>query len=296
MKLKIKNITKSFGDKQVLKNINFSAVSGKALGILGRNGAGKTTLIRIIMDIFNADKGEILIDGNPINPNKIKLGYLPEERGLYPQVVVISQLVYLGMLQGMTKNDAIKSAEYWLDKLQMNEYKKSKLGKLSKGNQQKIQLIVSLIANPDIIILDELFSGLDPVNAFILRDTVKELVQNNKILLFSSHQMNYVEEFCNDICILNDGNIVVDDTITNLKRNYPRDKIILKSSELSKIKENLTEYSEIIENNLVINLKSPDDKHPLFTKILQMNIDIDEMKIYEPSLNDIFIQYTKEAE
>ena len=195
MILELKNIDKSFGDKEVLKGVSFTAEGGKAFGLLGRNGAGKTTSIRILMNVFPANSGEVLIDGKPIDYGKIGIGYLPEERGLYPKKLIIDQLVYFAELKGMNTKDAVKAVDYWLDRLGMTEYRNKRLDTLSKGNQQKIQLITALAHDPDIVILDEPFSGLDPVNAMLLKDVVKEQIAKGKIVLFSSHQMSYIEEF-----------------------------------------------------------------------------------------------------
>ena len=191
MILELRNIDKSFGEKEVLKGVSFTAEGGKAFGLLGRNGAGKTTSIRILMNVFPANSGEVLIDREPIDYDKIGIGYLPEERGLYPKKLIIDQLVYFAELKGMSAKDAVKAVDYWLGRLGMSEYRNKRLDTLSKGNQQKIQLITALAHDPDIVILDEPFSGLDPVNAMLLKDVVKEQISKGKIVLFSSHQMSY---------------------------------------------------------------------------------------------------------
>ena len=231
MVLSVNNVSKSFGDKQVLKGISFSCEGGKALGLLGRNGAGKTTMIRIIMGVFNADNGNVTLDGVAMNTSNVKIGYLPEERGLYPKKKIMEQLVYFASLQGIDRQTAISNADKLFKKLQIEEYKNVRLDTLSKGNQQKVQLIATLIANPDIVILDEPFSGLDPVNASLLKDIVKDLIADGKLVLFSSHQMNYIEEFCDDILILNGGQIVLSGNIKNIKRGYARNIIEIKSEK-----------------------------------------------------------------
>ena len=299
MKININNVSKSFGENRVLNGISLEATSGKALGILGRNGAGKTTMIRIIMGVFNPDEGQLTIDGKAIDRDKISTGYLPEERGLYPKKTIIDQMVYFGRLKGMDKKSATTSALYWLDRLGMMDHKTKRLDTLSKGNQQKIQLAITLLGDPDIVILDEPFSGLDPVNAMLLKDVVKELLVNNKIVLFSSHQMNYIEEFCDNIAILNGGNIVLSGSIQEIKRGYDRSKIIVVSKEIPQIKENLEKNpiareTTISGQNLVVTLKSPNDKTELFAILSRMNLDIDEIKVYEPTLNDIFVEYTED--
>ena len=200
MLLELRDICKSFGEKQVLKGISFKAQSGKAFGLLGRNGAGKPTTIRILMNVFPPDSGEVLIDGKPLDYDRIGIGYLPEERGLYPKKTILDQLVYFSVLKGMSRKQAVSAIDMWLERLEMTEYRNRRLDTLSKGNQQKIQLITALAHDPDIIILDEPFSGLDPVNAMMLKDVVREQLQKGKIVLFSSHQMSYIEEFCDLNC------------------------------------------------------------------------------------------------
>ncbi|MBO5303664.1 MAG: ATP-binding cassette domain-containing protein [Lachnospiraceae bacterium] len=294
MKLELKDIKKSFGEKEVLKGISFLAESGKAFGLLGRNGAGKTTSIRILMNVFGADSGEVFMDGKKIDYKKVKIGYLPEERGLYPKKKIIDQLVYFAELNGMKYKDAVKSIDYWLDRLGMMEHRNKRLDTLSKGNQQKIQLITALAHNPEIVILDEPFSGLDPVNAMLLKDVVKEEISKGKIVLFSSHQMNYIEEFCDKIAILNGGNIVLQGEITEIKRNYVRDKLIVRSQELDKIREYLGADCFMNEaGELVVQLKAAEEKQKVM-KDLTEKYDIDEIKVFEPSLNDIFVEYAGE--
>lgn len=199
MKLEVINLKKSFGDKEVLHGISFSIESGKALGLLGRNGAGKTTTIRILMDVFHANEGSILVDGKPFRTKDFRIGYLPEERGLYPKKGVLEQLMYLAQLRGSSRADAKEQSMRWLKRLEVDEYAQRKLETLSKGNQQKVQLAQTLVCNPDLVILDEPFSGLDPVNSQILKDVIREQIQDGKLVIFSSHQMSYVEEFCEDI-------------------------------------------------------------------------------------------------
>ena len=261
MKLEIKNIYKSFGSKKVLKGVSFFAESGEAFGLLGRNGAGKTTSIRILMDVFAPENGEVLIDGKPVDYDKIRIGYLPEERGLYPKKKIIDQLVYFAELNGMSKRDAVKAVDYWLKRLKMSEHRNKRLDTLSKGNQQKIQLITALAHNPQIIILDEPFSGLDPVNAMLLKDVVKEQIEKGKIVLFSSHQMNYIEEFCSKIGIINNGEMVLQGSLHDIKRNYVRDRLVVRTEYPEKIIEKLGSQCTAKESGeLIVKLKSAEDK------------------------------------
>ena len=178
MHLEVNNLKKNFGENEVLHGLSFKVTSGKALGLLGRNGAGKTTTIRILMDLFQASNGTILLDGNTFKPREFQIGYLPEERGLYPKKKVYEQLVYLGQLRGLSKSELKENILYWLDRLGVMEYKDKKLETLSKGNQQKVQLASTFLCHPEIIILDEPFSGLDPVNSQILKEIIREQIQS----------------------------------------------------------------------------------------------------------------------
>ena len=294
MKLEFKSIDKSFGDNHVLKGICFCAESSKALGLLGRNGAGKTTSIRILMGVFSQDSGEVLLDGKPIDRKNIRFGYLPEERGLYPKRVIAEQLEYFGLLKGLSKSDAKDSAKRWLERLGMTEYANKKLDTLSKGNQQKIQLAAALIADPDIVVLDEPFSGLDPVNAMLLKDVIKDIIAGGKIVLFSSHQMNYIEEFCDDIAVLNGGEIVLSGNLRDIKRSYDRTLIIVKSKDAEAISGFLDESTECDGDVVKVRLKSENDKNELLRKLSEGGFDIDNIDVFEPSLNDIFVQYTSD--
>lgn len=300
MNLTVNDIYKSFGEKSVLKGISFSAESGKALGILGRNGAGKTTLIRIIMQVFSADAGTVTLDGAPINTEKIHIGYLPEERGLYPKQKIMNQLLYFAELKGVGKKSARQTADKYFKELEIEQYKNVRLDTLSKGNQQKIQLIAALIANPDIVILDEPFSGLDPVNAGMLKNIVKELIAEGKMVLFSSHQMNYIEEFCDDIVILNGGKSVLDGSIKKIKRSYARNVLEITVQECESALNTVLNASlpfvsnaEIIDGKLTVTLKDEADK-PQLIKFAAENLpDIDGISVKEPTLADIFIHYTE---
>lgn len=295
MVLELKNIEKSFGEKKVLTGVSFKAEGGKAFGLLGRNGAGKTTSIRILMDVFPANSGEVLIDGQPIDYNKIGIGYLPEERGLYPKKIIIDQLTYFAELKGMSRKAAVQSIDYWLGRLGMTEYRNKKLETLSKGNQQKIQLITALAHDPDIIILDEPFSGLDPVNAMLLKDVVKEQIAKGKIVLFSSHQMSYIEEFCDSIAILNNGVVALHGDLHNIKRDYPRDRLVVKTETPDAIIADFGSSCTVMDNgDLMIRLGSPSEKKTTMTRLVE-TYDIDEVKVYEPSLNDIFVEYAGDA-
>lgn len=295
MILELKNIDKSFGEKEVLKGVSFVAEGGKAFGLLGRNGAGKTTSIRILMNVFPANSGEVLIDGKPIDYDKIGIGYLPEERGLYPKKIIIDQLTYFAELKGMSRKDAVKSIDHWLERLGMTEYRNKRLDTLSKGNQQKIQLITALAHDPNIVILDEPFSGLDPVNAMLLKDVVKEQIAKGKIVLFSSHQMSYIEEFCDSIAILNNGVVALHGDLHDIKRDYPRDRLVVKTETPDAIIADFGSSCTVMENgSLMLRLADSSEKKATMTRLVE-KYDIDEVKVFEPSLNDIFVEYAGDA-
>ncbi len=296
--LEMRGIRKSFGDKEVLHGVSFSVESGSALGLLGRNGAGKTTSIRILMDVFHANSGEILLDGKPFEPAKNQIGYLPEERGLYPKRKVLEQMIFLARLRGMSRTNAKSNSEKWLKRLEVEEYANRKLETLSKGNQQKVQLASTLVCDPDIVILDEPFSGLDPVNSQILKDVVNELIAEGKIVIFSSHQMSYVEEFCDNIAIINQGEVVLSGRLKEIKKEYGKNRMMLSAEnldgkvladKLSAEYSSLVEVSEIKKDFLVLELKDGITAKDLLKKLSESDIDVEKFGRYEPSLNDIFV-------
>ena len=305
MKLEVKDITKSFGDKQVLHGISFEVQSGRALGLLGRNGAGKTTTIRILMDVFHANSGEVLLDGEKFNQRKHLIGYLPEERGLYPKKKVIEQMVYLGRIRGISKSEAVANSKKWLKRLGVLEYENAKLETLSKGNQQKVQLASTLVCDPDIVILDEPFSGLDPVNSRILQDVVMELIGQNKIVIFSSHQMSYVEEFCKDIVIINKGDVVLSGDLDNIKREFGKNQLVVSAVDktLDDLENIINEHmSDILEitgrtkEELIIKNIADVSRKQILSKFISENIEIERFETYKPSLNDIFVSKVGDAD
>lgn len=305
MKLEVKDITKSFGDKQVLHGISFEVQSGRALGLLGRNGAGKTTTIRILMDVFRANSGEVLLDGEKFNQRKHLIGYLPEERGLYPKKKVIEQMVYLGRIRGISKSEAVANSKKWLKRLGVLEYENAKLETLSKGNQQKVQLASTLVCDPDIVILDEPFSGLDPVNSRILQDVVMELIGQNKIVIFSSHQMSYVEEFCKDIVIINKGDVVLSGDLDNIKREFGKNQLVVSAVDktLDDLENIINEHmSDILEitgrtkEELIIKKVADVSRKQILSKFISENIEIERFETYKPSLNDIFVSKVGDAD
>lgn len=299
MKLEVKDLHKSFGGTEVLHGISFSVESGRALGLLGRNGAGKTTTIRILMQVFAANKGTVTLDGVPFSTKKIGIGYLPEERGLYPKKTVTEQLMYLAQLRGMKKAEAAKAVKHWLERMGVEQYASRKLETLSKGNQQKVQLASTLVCDPEIVILDEPFSGLDPVNSQILQEVVQELIRDGKIVIFSSHQMSYVEEFCEDIVIINHGEVVLSGHLDTIKRDFGKDQLVLCALDLSpeeftdQLQSRLSDIVQITgqtKEDVIVRLNEGVSRRDLLAKLSQMeDISIEHFETYKPSLNDIFV-------
>lgn len=272
---------------------------------LGINGAGKTTTIRILMDVFRANSGEVLLDGEKFNQRKHLIGYLPEERGLYPKKKVIEQMVYLGRIRGISKSEAVANSKKWLKRLGVLEYENAKLETLSKGNQQKVQLASTLVCDPDIVILDEPFSGLDPVNSRILQDVVMELIGQNKIVIFSSHQMSYVEEFCKDIVIINKGDVVLSGDLDNIKREFGKNQLVVSAVDKTLddleniINEHMSDILEIIgrtKEELIIKNVADVSRKQILSKFISENIEIERFETYKPSLNDIFVSKVGDAD
>ena len=293
MELKLIDINKSFSGKHILKDVSFVARSGKPLGFLGRNGAGKTTTIRILMQVFNPDSGQVLLNGEEFDRSKYKIGYMPEERGLYPNVTVGDQLFYLGKLKGMETSAINQAIEYWLGSFELLDYKNKNLETLSKGNQQKIQIIQSVINDPDILILDEPFSGLDPVNAQSLSQVIIDFIEKNRIVIFSSHQMSSVEEFCDDIVLINNGEIILNGSLNKVKAELGngRKRIIIKDMPQEELKEKLLAqgdfHIEADRTSLIVDFNQ--SNADVLSVLAAIGGEIELFSDYKPSLNDIFI-------
>ena len=296
MILEIQNLHKSFDGNEVLHGISFSVKSGKALGLLGRNGAGKSTTIRILMDVFKANEGTMKIDGKEFHPKDYNIGYLPEERGLYPKKKVSEQLLFLSQLRGLSNKEAKDNVKKWLKRLGIEEYEHRILETLSKGNQQKVQLAQTLMCDPDIIILDEPFSGLDPVNSQILKEVIEEQIQDGKLVIFSSHQMSYVEEFCEEIVILHHGDIVLQGNLKQIKREFGKNRIVLRAihEKLDWIlKEQCSDLFQIYakrDSDYIIELHNGVTRPQVLQKLMDYKVDIEAFYLYEASLTDIFVE------
>ncbi|MDO5718580.1 MAG: ATP-binding cassette domain-containing protein [Tissierellia bacterium] len=297
MRLDIVNINKSFSEKQILHDVSFSVQSGKAMGFLGRNGAGKTTTIRALMGVFKQDSGQFLLDGKPFDPNKNRVGYLPEERGMYAKEPILEQLIYFGKLRGASRAEALKSAEYWIERFELSEHKKKKLETLSKGNQQKIQISQAFLTNPDILILDEPFSGLDPVNSQTLKDIILEFISDKKLVIFSSHQMAYVEDFCDEITLINKGKVVLSGDLKDIKREMRSNKIRISAQNFTNeefinyLRENIKDINIGSDrHSAVVELLEGKSSNELLGELISKQVEIEMFSMYEPSLQDIFIR------
>ncbi|ELC8427958.1 ABC transporter ATP-binding protein [Clostridium perfringens] len=292
MRVEAQNISKTFGEVQALKDLSFVIEKGKALGLLGRNGAGKTTAIRILLGILPSDTGKVLVDNKKLSFDENAFGYLPEERGLYLKYTVKSQLMHFASLYGMKKKEALNSIEYWLEKFEISEYLNKKVETLSKGNKQKIQLIVAVMHDPEVIILDEPFSGLDPVNVELFKTVIRELLAKGKTLIFSSHRMADVEEFCDDIIMLKKGETILQGNLDKIKEDYGIKGLVVEGEEKVQdfLKELGFETLEFKKGSYRVNLKDVEKGKELLRKITNTDLDIRGFYFERPSLNDIFIE------
>ncbi len=291
MGLIVKNVNKSFGDKHVVDNISFSLEEPGVFGLLGTNGAGKTTTIRMILGIIKKDSGEITWNGKAVTRGNVNFGYLPEERGLYPKSTIYDQLVYFANLKGLDMRAADKAVKMWLDKLNLMEYINSPAEKLSKGNQQKVQFITAMLHDPDLIVLDEPFSGLDPLNTEILSKIMKELVKSGKYIIMSSHQMSVIEEFCSNLVILNRGKTVLSGNLKEIKDSYETNKVLIETTdEIDGILKRLK--VDVLDKNDDEYLVSADanDRRKLLNELVKNNIDVKTFKVIKPTLHEIFIE------
>ncbi len=292
MTLKVEQVTKKFKQFVAVDDISFELQKGKILGFLGRNGAGKTTTFRMILGLSEPTEGKITYEGKKIDKTMYDIiGYLPEERGLHPKLTVTEELKYLATLKGMKNADIKKALDYWLARFQITENRHKKIEALSKGNQQKVQLLASMIHEPSLLILDEPFSGLDPVNVELLKDAVKDLNAKGTTIIFSSHRMEHVEELCDNICILNRGQMVVQGDIQQVKQQAGYQRLVVdapydlsEAAQLTGVLHYETHRSEnyfTIENETVA--------EAIF-QIVQQKGYAKRFQLMEPTINEIFIE------
>jgi ABC-2 type transport system ATP-binding protein len=292
MALQLESVTKRFGDFTAVDDLTLSVGDGTMYGFLGANGAGKTTTFRMILGLLNANEGRITWNNKPINyKTSPEIGYLPEERGLYPKMKVEEQLIFLGQLRGMNKTDAKAGLKNWLDRMEIPHYANKKVEELSKGNQQKIQVIASLLHNPKLLILDEPFSGLDPVNVELLKEAIIEFRNSGATIVFSSHRMDHVEELCEELSIIHHGKQIVSGTLREVKQSFGKQNVRIHSdNDLSKLASisGVTSVSKSIEGALY-QVESEHIANKLLTAALETG-PIRHFAIEEPSLQDIFIE------
>ncbi len=292
MGLIVKNVTKTFEEKVAVDSISFEINKPGVFGLLGTNGAGKTTTIRMMLGILKKNQGEISWNGKEVTRKNVNFGYLPEERGVYPKTRIYEQLMYFAKLKGMNKKEANKAIDYWLKKLNVEEYKYKEAEKLSKGNQQKIQFITSVLHNPELLILDEPFSGLDPVNTELLKTIILELIEEGKYIVMSSHQMSSIEEFCSDIVILNKGKTVIKGNLNEIKNSYPSNKVeLITSGNVDRIVESIgLKINHNVDNNYEIAIKNEEEADSLYKKLADENVKVIKFEVKKPSLHEIFIE------
>ena len=316
MSLEVKNLVKKYGEKTVVNDLSFKMEEPGVYALLGTNGAGKTTTIRIILGMLSYDSGQVLWNGKDIDPMSINLGYLAEERGLYPKFTLMDQLLYFAKLKNVPKALAKERIKYWAERLEVAEYlyqpveenKKKSLSKkknkpktadmLSKGNQQKIQLMAALLSDPEFIVLDEPLSGLDPVNTDLFKGIIKELIDAKKYIIMSSHQMPTIEEFCKDITILNRGNVVLQGDLNEIKKSYGRVNMFVKC-EGKDIKPYIESFNLKVVNETPdgYQLKVTGEKQAgeFLTKLVEDKVTVINFELREPSLHEIFVEKVGDA-
>ena len=288
----LENVSKTFVEKKAVEGISFSLNKPGVFGLLGTNGAGKTTTIRMLLGIIKKDSGEITWNGKKVDRKSVNFGYLPEERGVYPKVKIYDQLMYFAELKGMKKQEADTAIKNWAKKLKVEEYMQMPAEKLSKGNQQKIQFMTAVIHNPELVVLDEPFSGLDPVNTELLKNIIIDLVKEEKYVIMSAHQMSTIEEFCSDILILNKGKTVLQGNLREIKDQYPANRVQIETNE--SITENIAKLGLEIENEknneYTIKIDNEEQAHNLLNELVKDRKTINKFEITKPTLNDIFIE------
>ena len=287
----VTNISKTFGKTVAVNNVSFEVERGRIFGLLGPNGAGKTTTIRMINFIMPPDEGEILINGIKAGPKTQRwIGYMPEERGLYKKMKVGEQLIYLAQLKGLTASDAREKIRYWLKRFGAYDWHSKTVGELSKGMSQKIQFIATIVHDPDIYIFDEPFSGLDPINSELLKEIIIELREKGKTILFSTHRMEQVEQMCDDICLFNNGKVVLTGNLRKVKKDFGKNTVLIEFEgdpafldqlENVRINNRSTNFAEI---RILEGL----DHQDILRKAME-NTEVHKFQLVEPSLNEIFI-------
>jgi ABC-2 type transport system ATP-binding protein len=290
--LEVQGLSKSFGALQAVKNVSFNIPEGSVFGLIGRNGAGKTTTIRMLMNIYSPDSGSIMLRGKPVDREfNSRVGYLPEERGLYKKMKVIDTLMFFAELKGKTGKAARKEALEYLDRFQLLDRKDSKVEDLSKGNQQKVQFIATVLHDPEFLILDEPFSGLDPINTTILKDIILDLKKQGKVIIFSTHLMDFAEMMCDHIAIINKGEIIEQGTMGEIKAKYSKNNIqLVYEGNLDFLQSNKDILSvEDFGNSTGIRVASQEAIQPLLKSLIENNVQVKRFDSNDISLHEVFV-------
>jgi|SRR5579883_43009 ABC-2 type transport system ATP-binding protein len=300
MGLLVEQVNKSFAGVRVIKDLSMEVKEASLFGFLGPNGAGKTTTMRMILDILRPDSGRITWNGQDVRtvPRR-NWGYLPEERGLYPKVEVEEQLLFLARLYGLSKSSAQKNLDEWLERFQITEYRKKRVDELSKGNQQKIQFLATILHDPLILIMDEPFSGLDPINANILKEAFEEMHRQGRTIIFSTHQLEQVEELCQDVVIINKGQTIVQGSVREVKRQQGRNVVRLKLDNDPEARwlDGLAgvQVTRRRQDYIEMQIQASLDPNLIVEEALRYGGIISRFELTEPSLTDIFIEHVSEA-
>ena len=296
--LSIRNVVKAYSNHIAVNNVSLEIPKGKIFGMLGPNGAGKTSLIRMITSITRADKGEIILDGEKLNASHpMVIGYLPEERGLYKKMKVGEQLLYLARLKGLSPQESKRKLNSWLEKFNITDWWDKKVGELSKGMQQKVQFIATVVHDPKLIILDEPFSGLDPINTNLIKDEIHEMNKNGTSVIFSTHRMEQVEQICEVIALINQGKIILEGDVAEIKKENKENKYEIEFDGTFP-PDMLADSFEIVadtDTSLIIQAKEGHDSNELLRGLLDRNISIQSYREVLPSLNEIFIKKVGES-
>jgi ABC-2 type transport system ATP-binding protein len=291
--LSLKNLQKHYASQKAVDDISFDIKPGSIFGLLGPNGAGKTTLLRMITGIFYPDEGQIMLDGLPFNPiNDIsKIGYMPEERGMYKKMKIGEQALYLAQLRGLSKADAMEKITYWFRKLEMESWWNKKVEDLSKGMSQKLQFVITVLHEPKLIILDEPFSGLDPLNANLIKDEIYALAKKGATIIFSTHRMEQVEEICDHIVLVNLGKKILDGTVADIKQQYKENIFSIETNQIDDIVDNAI-FSIVRKegNKVFVKINGGHDSNQVLTHLINNNHHIVAYNELLPSLNEIFIK------
>ncbi|MGB7068300.1 MAG: ATP-binding cassette domain-containing protein [Pyrinomonadaceae bacterium] len=294
--LRVTGVSKMFGEFKAVDNLSFEVRAGRVFGFLGPNGAGKTTTIRMVVGIYRPDDGFVELFGRKMSPSmQDRIGYLPEERGLYKKMKVVDQLLYFAELKNIRRDDALKRIDRWLERMGLAAWKKKRTTDLSKGMQQKIQFIATVLHDPDLLILDEPFAGLDPLNVEFLMDVISEFKTRDKTIVFSTHLMETAEKLCSDILLINRGQNVISGTLREIKAGFGKNLIALRAEGAASIIGDRKLVADVIEHadELVIQPADGTDPQLILRRMLESGAVINKFEMIEPSLNDIFVEQVR---